>query len=52
MQPKKQTPLRQLSCPLENADVVVDPLLLVLRYALGDPSDIADFLSIMSVINF
>jgi len=29
---------------LEHADVVVDPLLLVLSYTLGNPSDVADFL--------
>ncbi len=29
---------------LEHADVVTDPLFLVLRYALGNPRDITDFL--------
>jgi hypothetical protein len=28
----------------ENADVVVDAVLLVLRYALCDPRDVPDFL--------
>ena len=29
---------------LEDRDVVADPVLLVLRNALGDPGDVADFL--------
>lgn len=33
---------------LENADVVPDALLLVLRYAFGNPGDIADLLSYVS----
>ena len=30
--------------PLEHGDVVADPVFLVLRNALGDPGDVADFL--------
>ena len=30
--------------PSENANIVVDALLLVLRYALRNPCDVADFL--------
>jgi hypothetical protein len=35
---------RQTRKALKNTDVIADPLLLILRYALGDPGNIPDFL--------
>lgn len=36
--------MRASGGPLEHGDVVADPVFLVLRNALGDPGDVADFL--------
>lgn len=39
------------SGPLEHGDVVADPVFLVLRNALGDPGDVADFLNeVVSIV--
>ena len=35
---------RNAVTPSEDADIVPYPVLLVLRYALGDPCDVPDFL--------
>ena len=37
--------MRASGGPLEHGDVVADPVFLVLRNALGDPGDVADFLN-------
>ena len=36
--------LNKQNAALEYTDVVVNPLLLVLRYTLGNPSDVPNFL--------
>jgi hypothetical protein len=42
--------LNRQQADLEYTDVIVNPLLLVLRYALSDPSNVSNFLAIVSMI--
>jgi hypothetical protein len=38
--------------PLEYTDVVSDPLFLVLRYTLSDPSDVPNFLADVNCVSW